>query len=254
MFTLCIIAYFFSLGFLGPSSHSELEPALLSLTPTEELNDHRLALTPRDTLYSNVNNADSPPDHSQLLAEESPRDSSLGLNVEDNSSTFNLTLLTQDLVYKEGSLCPYPENRHSSDTGLQSDVLTISSFSPFLELNVMSQHLLPSASGNLFFDEDSVEDEDDLPSPLNDLIEDPSILDEIKVLDLALEEGFNPEMAARLYEEGYLYREETQQETERDNDHSDLRKMVTEDQRQHQGYQQGNLTKSRAFYMFLNCC
>lgn len=244
MLTLCIIASSFSLGFLGPSSDSELEPALLSLTPTEELNDHRSALTPRDTLFSNVNNADSPPDPSQLLAEESPQDFSLGLNVEDNSSTFNLTLLTQDLVYKEGS----------SATGLQSDVLTISSFSPFLEGNVMTQHLLPSASGNLLFDGDSVEDEDDLPSPLNDLIEDPSVLDEIKVLDLALEEGFNPEMAARLYEEGYLYREETQQETERDNDHSDLIKMVTEDQRQHQGYQQGNLTKSRAFYMFLNCC
>lgn len=195
---------------------------------------------------SNVNSLHSPPDHTDLLAEDPSQDFCLGLNAKDNSSTFNLNLLTQDLVdIMEGSPCPYPENPPSFDVNRHSCDLTPSSFTPFLEGNAVTQDLVTSPSSAFLFDEEDVEDEDGLPSPLNDLIEDAAILDEFRLLDLALEEGFSPEMAARLDEEGYLYRETDQQETGRDNDQPCSSMMVTEDQGQARRYQQGNSTKRR---------
>ncbi|XP_044038075.1 endoplasmic reticulum membrane sensor NFE2L1a [Siniperca chuatsi] len=235
-------------GLLGPPSQSELElaPAQLPLTPSAELDDHNSALNTRDTLkISNMNPLHGPPDHTDLLAEDPSEDFCQGLNAEDNSSTFNVNLLTQILVdTMEGSLCSqyavYPENLPSFDVNFHSRDLTHSSFTPSPEGNGMTQDRLTSPSSIFLVDEEEdVEDEDGLPNPLSDLLEDAAILDEIRLLDLALEEGFSPEMAARLEEEGYLDCKTAQQETDRDDDHSDSSMAFTEDQDQPRHPQDG---------------
>uniref|UniRef100_A0A3Q3VYP2 Endoplasmic reticulum membrane sensor NFE2L1 n=1 Tax=Mola mola TaxID=94237 RepID=A0A3Q3VYP2_MOLML len=101
----------------------------------------------------------------------------------------------------EGSPCPYPENLPSFDAILCLHDSTTSSFTPFPEQYVMNQDPLASPSDVFLFDEDA-EEEDGLPSTINDLIENVTILDEIRSLNLSLEEGFSPEMVARLDEEG----------------------------------------------------
>ncbi|XP_067427330.1 endoplasmic reticulum membrane sensor NFE2L1a [Thunnus thynnus] len=234
--------------------HSEVEPALLPLTPSAELDDHSSALSTRDTLKnSHVNPTHSLPDHMRLFAEDPSEDFSMGLNEDNNSSTFNMNLLTEDPVDNvESSLCsryaPCPENLASFDVNFQSSDLTPSSSSPSLEEKDMAQNLSKSPSGIFLVDEEEdVEDEDGLPSPLSDLLEDAAILDEIRLLDLALEEGFSPEMAARLEEEGYLDREISHQEPsqfnhkitsneEREDNHSGM--AVTEAQGQPRRHQQ----------------
>ncbi|TMS14986.1 Endoplasmic reticulum membrane sensor NFE2L1 [Larimichthys crocea] len=206
-------------GLLGPPNHSE--PALFQLTPSAELDDHGSVLNARNTLR-NYNPLYCPPDHTNLLA-ENPSDDCLGLNAEDNSTTFNINLLT-------------PEHLPSFDVNFHSRDLTLSSATPSPEGNGMTQTCPTSLSSVFMIGEEDVEDEDGLLSPLSDLLEDSAILDEIRLLDLALEEGFSPEMAARLEEEGYLDREIAQQVTGRDDDHSST--AVTEDQGQPQTLQQ----------------
>lgn len=228
-------------GLLGPSSQSLLEPAQLPLTPSAELDDHSSVLNTRDTLKNSyVNPLHSPPDHTDLLAEDPAEDFCLGLNAEDNLSTFNINLLTQDLVDRD-SPCPqysiYPENLPNTDANFRTHGLTSSSFTPPVQTNGMTQDLLTSPSSVFLVDEEDIKDENGLPSPLIDILEDSAILDEIRLLDLALEEGFSPEIAARLEEEGYLEQEKGQQETE-DDDPSGSSMAVTEDQGQPQIHQQ----------------
>lgn len=207
-------------GLLGPPRLSEVEPTQLPLIPSAELDDYSSALNTRDTLKnSNVNPLHSPPDHMDLLAEDPSEDFCLGLNTEDNSNTFDVNLLTQGLEdpmerSPHSQYAPYPENP----------------FTPSPEGNYMTQDLLMSSSSVFLVDEEDVEDEDDLFSPLNDLLE-----DEIRFLDLALEEGFSPVMAARLEEEGYLDCKTAQQETGRD---TDSRMAITDDQGQPRRHQQ----------------
>lgn len=210
--------------------------------PSEELDDHSSALNTMDPLNnSHVNPFHNPPDHTELLTEDQSQDFCLGLDAEDNSGHLNMNLLTQDLVdTMEDSPCPYPENLPSDGVNCNSSDSAPSSLSSFLGGNAVTQDLLTSPSSAFFLDEEDVEDEDDLLSPLNDLIGDAAILDEIRLLDLALEEGFSPEMAARLDEEGYLSREIAQQQTGRDNGLSSSSMMATKDQHQARKGQQGN--------------
>ncbi|KAI3360317.1 hypothetical protein L3Q82_014630 [Scortum barcoo] len=227
-------------GLLGPPSQSLLEPAQLPLTPSAEFDDHSSVLNTKDTLKNSyVNPLHSPPDHTDLLAEDPAEDFCLGLNAEDNLSIFNMNLLTQDLEDR-GSPCPqyslYPENLPNIDVNLHSHGLTFSSFTPTVQRNGMTQDLLTSPSSvSLVDEEEDIKDENGLPSPLIDLLEDSAILDEIRLLDLALEEGFSPEIAARLEEKGYLEREKGQQE---DDDPSGPTMAVTENQGQPQIHQQ----------------
>ncbi|KAM8724341.1 endoplasmic reticulum membrane sensor NFE2L1a [Acanthopagrus schlegelii] len=208
-------------GLLGAPSQSELEPNQLTLTPSAELDDQRSAFDTRDTLKNcNMNRLHSPPD---LLAEDPSEDFCLSLNAEDNMSTFNVNLLTQDHVETMESspstqYNPCPENLPSFDVNFHSRDLTPSSITPPLEGNGVTQDFLTSPSSVFLVDEE--DDADGLPSPLIDLLEDAAILNEIRLLDLALEEGFSPEMAARLEEEGYLDRDVAQLETGRDDHHS----------------------------------
>ncbi|XP_059203697.1 endoplasmic reticulum membrane sensor NFE2L1-like [Centropristis striata] len=223
-------------GLLGPPRH-ELEPALLPLTPSVELDDHSSTLNTGDTLYnSNVNPSHSLPDHTHLFAEDTSEDLFMGLNADSNSSAFNINLLTQRLVNTtEGGPCPQyipsPETLPSFDFNFQSHDSTPLHFSPCPEGNGMTQDLLTSPSRVfLVEDEEDVNDEDGLSSTLSDLLEDATILDEMRLLDLALEEGFSPEMAAKLEEEGFLDSEITKQESRGDDEHLDSGMGVTEDQ------------------------
>lgn len=177
-----------------------VEPELLPLTPSEALDNH--SLTPKSTepmKACNMNPLHSPPDHRDLLAEDPLQGFSLA---EMNPNPFNLNLPSQDLAESmdDSPWCPYPENPASFNINGPSPITPDVQASP--------------TSDSLF--DDDMADEVDLPSPLNDLIEDSAILDEIRLLDLALEEGFSPEIAARLDEEGYFYHEASQQETGRD--------------------------------------
>lgn len=190
-------------GLRGGPSHSAVEPELLPLTPSEALDNHSLTSKSREPMNPcNVNPLHSPPDHSDLLEEDPLQGFSLA---EMNPNPFNLNLPPQDLgASMDDSPCPYPENLASFSANGQS---------------LIAPSVPTSPSSDSLFDDD-MEDEGGLPSPLNDLIEDSAILDEIRLLDLALEEGFSPEMAARLDEEGYLYRETSQRETGRDDGRS----------------------------------
>lgn len=109
-----------------------------------------------------------------------------------------------------------------------------------MERNSIIQDLQISPSSVFLFDEEYTEDEDCLPSPINDTLEDAAILDEIRLFDLVLEEEFTPEMTARLQEEGYLDSERAYLETGRDNDKSGSSMVVSEEQRKPRRYQQGN--------------
>uniref|UniRef100_A0A3Q3VV50 Endoplasmic reticulum membrane sensor NFE2L1 n=1 Tax=Mola mola TaxID=94237 RepID=A0A3Q3VV50_MOLML len=190
---LCV--HFLFQGLFGPPRQSALELTLLPLISSEELDDHSSALNTGDILQNSQGNPlQSPPDHTDLLAENPSRDFYLELNAEDNSNTLNINLLTEDLIDPmEGSPCPYPENLPSFDAILCLHDSTTSSFTPFPEQYVMNQDPLASPSDVFLFDEDA-EEEDGLPSTINDLIENVTILDEIRSLNLSLEEGFSPEM------------------------------------------------------------
>ncbi|XP_062263136.1 endoplasmic reticulum membrane sensor NFE2L1a [Platichthys flesus] len=219
-------------GFLWPASQPQLEPALLSLTPSAELDDHTSAFNTWDVSRTlNVNTLHRPPDHMDLLADEPSEDFSLGQDADDNSSTFNINLLAQDPVdnlaeSQSVEYALYPGDLASFNVNLNSRDLTAPSPSLSPDRNDMTQNLPISPS--VFLVDEDVGDED-LPVQISDLLEDAAILDEMRLLDLALEEGFSPEMAARLEEEGYL-------DTDRDGDHSST--AVTEDQSEPGRHQQ----------------
>lgn len=171
-----------------------------SLTPSAELDVHGSALDTRGSWENpNSNPLLSPPHHNNLLAE----DFSLELNTEHN-------LLTQDVLDVGGrsQYTSYSENLQNFDPAEQ-------------EGNNMTPDRRTSQSSNFLFDEGvNVEGEHGLLSPLGDLLEDASMLEEIRLLDLALGEGFSPEMAARLEEEGYLDGEMAKRDTRRTEDNS----------------------------------
>ncbi|XP_069033432.1 endoplasmic reticulum membrane sensor NFE2L1a [Embiotoca jacksoni] len=208
---------------LLPPNQPEPEPVLLPLRPSAELDHQHSAPNPLST----VDPVHAPPDHTDLLIEDPSEDFYMGLNAEDNPSSFNMNLLTQDAV----------EPEHVFDVNFHPRDLSPSSFSSSLEGDGGTQDFLGSPPRVFLADDEDaedVEDEGGLPSPLSDLLEDASILEEIKLLDLALEEGFSPEMAARLEEEGYLDLDAARQETDRGDDHSGSNMAVTDDQGRHQ--------------------
>ncbi|KAM9843153.1 endoplasmic reticulum membrane sensor NFE2L1a [Aulostomus maculatus] len=184
---------------VGPERHSEFQAPLLPLTPSTDLDDHSSASKARDTLKTS--SPGSVPDHRGLLAEDPSEDFLLGLNGEHNSSTLNL--LPEVLVDNmERSPCSQfascADTLANCDASPQSCHTTPSNFMASLAGNEVTQDLLTSCP-TLFPGE---EDEDGLLSPLTDLLDDASILDEIRLLDLVLEDGFS--QVARLEEENYL--------------------------------------------------
>ncbi|XP_058508602.1 endoplasmic reticulum membrane sensor NFE2L1a isoform X1 [Solea solea] len=205
--------------FLWSPRQPEREPPLLPLTPSAELDDYNSTLSSMDVL----NTVHRPPDHLDVLGEEPSKEFCSG-----NSGSLNANLLTQDVDNVEGGL--FPEGGLASlDVNFQLRSLTPSSPVSSLEGSDMNQNLLMAPPSVFLVDEEDVGDEDYLPDQLGDLLEDAAILDEMRLMDLALEEGFSPEMAARLEEEGYFGCEVGG----RDEDHSvPTREAVTEDQSQ----------------------
>lgn len=170
-----------------------------------------------------MNPLHSPPDHRDLLAEDPLQGFSLA---EINPNPFNLNLPSQDLAESmDDSPCPYPENPEN-----------LASFNVNHQSPTTPDVQTSPTSDSLF--DDDMADEGGLPSPLNDLIEDSAILDEIRLLDLALEEGFSPEMAARLDEEGYFYHGTSQRETDGDDGPTSMA-VDAEDLDQTRTYDQG---------------
>lgn len=236
-----------------------LGPALLPLTPSAELENHSSAVHTGDTLENfNLNPSHSHLHHMDLLAEDPSDVFSAGLDTESNMNTFCMNSLTQDLAdninttLTGSQYTPYPETFTSYDANISPNVLASPSYNPSLNLNGMT-HDFSASTSSMFLvdDEDKDEGEEDLPSPLGNLLHDDAILDEMSLLDLALEEGFSPEMAARLEEEGFLHREINQQETghfdptmaaiqEQDGDRSSARTTVRQEQFYPRSQQEGN--------------
>ncbi|XP_033934376.1 endoplasmic reticulum membrane sensor NFE2L1-like [Pseudochaenichthys georgianus] len=219
-----------------PRQHSLLRsPALLALTPSAELDDHSSAVNTRGTLTSsNVNPSQGLPNHTHLLAKDPSEDFGMGLNTEDGTTTFNMNLLTQGLDDTiGGGPCPSSESRPSFDATFHSRDLPLSRLSPSSEGNGMTEDLLTSPSSVFLVDEEeNIANEDGLLSPLSDFLEDAAILDEMRLLDLALEDGFSPEMATRLEEEGFLDSRMAEQETVGKDEDSNSVTPATEDQGQ----------------------
>uniref|UniRef100_A0A3Q4H6M9 Endoplasmic reticulum membrane sensor NFE2L1 n=2 Tax=Neolamprologus brichardi TaxID=32507 RepID=A0A3Q4H6M9_NEOBR len=211
-------------GLLEPQAESE--PVLLPLTPTAELDDHNSALNTRD-IMNNINGhpLNSPPDQTDLLAEEPLEDFSMELMEEDDIISF---LSQVDVGRME------PEHRPGIDVNFQSSNSTLP-----LDGNVMTQDLVGSPPSHLLGYEDN---ENDLPVPLSDLLEDAAILDEIRLLDQALEEGFSPEMAARLENESCFNHELAEQEIGSDDDHLGSKIAVIENHGRPSTHHHGNST------------
>ncbi|KAF3699555.1 Nuclear factor erythroid 2-related factor 1 [Channa argus] len=218
-------------GWMGSLRCSGLEQVLLPLTPCAEFDEHISRFSNFD-----INTLQSPPHHTDLLPENLSEDFCMGLNAEYNSSTFNMNLLAQDLEDSmEASPClqftPNPENLDSFDVNFNLRDLTPSTSATSLEKNDSSQDVLKSPS-NIFLieKEEDFEDEDNFHSPLGDLLDDVATLDEIRLLDLALDKGFSTDMAVGLGEEFYPDHEIPEQKTGNYEDCSGS--AVTEEQSQ----------------------
>lgn len=217
-----------------------LGAALLPLTPSAELADHSSAFNTRDILNnSDVNTLHGPPDHMDLLGEDPSEDFSIRQNDEDNSSAFTINLLAQDVVdsMEASPHLQYDPCHDIASFDVSFDLCDLTpSTPPATAMEGNTTQVLPSyPSSDSLVDEDVVEEEDALPSPLIDLLED-DVLNEMRLLEIALVEGFSPEIAARLEEEGYLDNEVAKEETGNSNYHSEV---LTEDQSEPR-HQQGN--------------
>lgn len=199
-----------------------VEPELLPLTPSDALDNNSLTSKSTEPMKTcNMDPLHSPPDHRDLLAEDPLQGLSFA---EVSPNPFNLNLPSQDLAESmDDSPSPYSEDLANFNVNGQSPI------PPDVQTSTTSDSL---------FDDDMA-DEGGLPSPLNDLIEDSAILDEMRLLDLALQEGFSPEMAARLDEEGYFFHETSQRETSGDDGLSSMADGDAEDTDQTRTYDQG---------------
>ena len=168
-----------------------------------------------------LNSSRRTPYHTNLISGDPSDNLNMGLDVE-NGYTFDMNSLTQDLADNfitdntntgPHSMCTLSPGYHSSfDMDFYPNEFTPASLTPQFEPSGTNPNLPMIPPSHLLVDDE--EDGDyGLPIPLGDLLEDATILDEMSLLDLALEEGFSPEMAARLEEEGYLNPEPAKRNT-----------------------------------------
>lgn len=148
-----------------PPHHPESH--LLSLIPSTELDQHNMRLDTSEAL-----------ENMDVMISGDRSDSiNMGLAVENGDNRRS------------------PGDHSSLDMDFYPNDFTSASLTPQFEPNF-----------NLPIMVDDEEDSDyRLLSPLGDLLENATMLDEMSLLDLALDEGFSPEMAAQLEEQGYLY-------------------------------------------------
>ncbi|KAM4535027.1 uncharacterized protein V3H82_024895 isoform 2-T2 [Fundulus diaphanus] len=183
---------------LGTSDQLDQEPVLLSLTPSDELDDHSLVLNTELTLEdSNMDSWVIPSNYTDLQAENPVEGFDKGINTEVNLTTLGMNLLTQDFISFESDFYSYDLKPPSYSQASEGNNLN-------QDFNITSSSLLAE------------EDADSFPGQINDLLEDDcNILEDIKMLDEALEDRFSPEMAVKLKEEGYLHCEGAHQGTDR---------------------------------------
>lgn len=196
-----------------------LMDAFVPLTPSADLNERSADLDVGHTLKNlKMNNSHSVPYHMDLLEEDIQENFDVDLNA-------NLVDDMETSLYSQ--YAPYPENfsgfHVNFSTDLRPSISTSSLGGDSLACNLTSP-------GTFLLDEnDDVDGENGVPNPLNDMLVDDSIFDEIRLLDLALEEGFSPEIAARLEEGHYDHEIHHQHEqislnmdnkVEGDNEHS----------------------------------
>ncbi|MEQ2175696.1 hypothetical protein GOODEAATRI_020454 [Goodea atripinnis] len=175
---------------LGTPDQLEQQPVLLPLTPSDKLEDHSSALNPGVTLEnSNMDSWTIPSNYIELLGENPAQDFDKGINAEVNLTTFSMNLLTQDVT------------TFSSDFHLYD--LNTPSYSQASKGNDLNRDLNRVTSSSVLDKEYA----DSLPSKISDLSEDFNNLEDINLLNEALEEGFSPEMEARLEEEAYRHYE-----------------------------------------------
>uniref|UniRef100_A0A3P9HSI7 Endoplasmic reticulum membrane sensor NFE2L1 n=1 Tax=Oryzias latipes TaxID=8090 RepID=A0A3P9HSI7_ORYLA len=194
---------------LNGSPHGDLlgsrvqpEAVLLPLTPSTELDDHTSAPTTNfslDPLPLSLNSSDLP-------TQDPFKDFLESLN--NISTTLNFGLLPEHPLLEDepeafGADPTPPSFTQASD-------------------GKMSQECLESSSSDILLGQ---EEEEDLPSLLTELLGDDTLLDDINLLDLDLEEGFGSKPAAKL-EKGF-YRDVTQREEEEE-DHMGIQEDAEE--------------------------
>lgn len=190
---------FVCLGLLDTLNPSELQPGLLPLAPSTELDDHSPTPNSRILLGSFGPYSLNPPtNYTELLADDSDFASEV-----NNLTLFSMNLLTLEDKLESANLSGFGVNFPSCD--LPAPCIH--------QRNNLSQDLMDSPSNAFLLPE---EDKDYLPSPLTDILEDPDILEGIRLLDIALEEGLSPEVAAKLEEEESSDGESFRQEAGRD--------------------------------------
>ena len=137
----------------------------------------------------------------------------MGLALDNGYTTFDMNPLTQDPADSytadhtdtgQHSPCsPSPGDLRSLDMDFYPNDFTLDSLTPQFELTDMNFNVPIIPPSHLLAD-DEEDDDYGLLSPLGDLLENATILDEMSLLDLALDEGFSPEMTAQLEEGGYF--------------------------------------------------
>ncbi|KAM6904744.1 endoplasmic reticulum membrane sensor NFE2L1-like [Xenentodon cancila] len=170
---------------LETQNQSDLEPVLLPLTPSAQLDDQS-PVQSSSTALKNCNLGILPTPTTST--EDHSEDFFMGVNMDNNWTGLDVNLLAPDVSDRR-------EPESLSGVNVHSNEPTTSSLIP-------TQDLLVSPSSPSLLDQEV----EDLPQLLSELLEDATILDDFRLLDLDLdlEEGFSPEMVARLEEEGYL--------------------------------------------------
>lgn len=163
-----------------PESH------LLSLTPSTELDQHNMRLNTSEALEDmDVISSRRTQYHTNMIS-------------RDPSDNLNMGLAVENGDYRRS-----PGDHSSLDMDFYPNDFTSASLTAEFELTGTNFNLPIIPPSNLLVDDE--EDGDyGLLSPLGDLLENETMLDEMSLLDLALDEGFSPEMSARLEEAGYL--------------------------------------------------
>ncbi|CAL8272753.1 unnamed protein product [Lota lota] len=120
---------------------------------------------------------------------QNPLDAAILSNYPSSSNSYNDNQITyQDFHLMEAAL---PLGDHSCfDMNFYPNDFTSASLTPQFELSGVNPNLPIIPPSHLLVD-DEEESDYGLPSPLGDLLEDAMILDEMSLLDLALEESFS---------------------------------------------------------------
>ena len=182
----------------------------LQLTPSTELDRHDMSWSLSEALeHMDVNSSPRTPYRPDLMTGGPSDDLRTGVDVDDGYTAFDMNprdpdddFITDDTNTGPHSLgMPSPPDPASFDVDFDFPSV---GFAPRFELSGAASPSLSALPPSHLLVDDEEESDYGLAGPLADLLDEAAVLDEMSLLDLALEEGFSREMAARLEEEGYL--------------------------------------------------